>query len=369
MQEIACRRIFRETTAFPVESFCCLFTNFKKDLTIKSDIFVWWKCGGDEMATIKDVAKKAKLGTSTVSRYFNKSGYVSEESRMAIEQACAELQYTPNALARAVKTKKSYTICLIVPNISYYFFAELSAVIQRACIQRGYKVLLMNASDESIMKEINRNQLNHGLVDGAIIASVYEHVETLCYDVPVVFLEKVSSVSQHQKYSCIYADQEDGMHMGMQYLREKGCQKILYLASASLYRSAMERKQAYAAFMHQYALPTCIMTLEELQETGYSYLTQNGFDGVIAWNDYTAAIFMDHCREAGIRIPEDIQLVGFDNVSLAQYLYPQLTTIEQPIESLGTYAVDTLINKIEGKQKEEIKVILNCHLIERKTTK
>lgn len=319
------------------------------------------------MANIKDVARLANVGTSTVSRYFNKSGYVGDDSKEAILKACKELNYTPNALARAVKTKRSYTICLIVPNISYFFFAEVSAIIQQTCIKRGYKVLLLNADSEKAMREINQSQLHHGFVDGAIVVSAYKGIEEFVYDVPVVFLEKLTQ--SKYRHSCIYADQQDGAQLACEYLIEQGCKKILYINNEEHYNSSIERMNAYIECMKKHELPVANITLQELAQRGYQSLIEEQYDGVFAWNDYTAAKFMDHCREEAIRIPEDIQLIGYDDVSLAKYLYPQLTTIAQPIESLGIYAADTLINKIEGKQKEEVKIILENKLMVRGTTK
>lgn len=317
------------------------------------------------MANIKDVAKLTGYGTSTISRYFN-GGYVSEEKKNIIELACKELKYTPNSLARAVKTKRTYTICLVVPNISYFFFSELSAFIQQTCMKRGYKVLLINALDSDALREINQSHLHHGLVDGAIIVTLYQGVEDLEYDVPVVFLEKLRN--QKQKQSCVYVDQYEGAFQACEYLIEKGCKKIAYLKGNKSYNIALEREQAYLHCMNKYNYDATILDSIELKEGDSLFLKKNGFDGVFAWNDYAAAQFMDYCRKSSICIPDDIQLIGYDDVSLARYLYPQLTTIAQPIEMLGTYAADTLMNKIEGKQKEEIRVTLDTTLIVRNTT-
>lgn len=318
------------------------------------------------MANIKDVAKLTGLGTSTISRYFN-NGYVSEEKKIIIEQACKQLKYTPNVLARAVKTKRTYTICLVVPNISYFFFSELSAFIQQTCMKRGYKVLLVNALDGDSLREINSSHLHHGMVDGAIIVSLYQGVEDLEYNVPVVFLEKLRN--KKHKHSCVYVDQYEGVYQACEFLIEKSCKKIAYVKGNKNYNIALERERAYMNCMDENGYTRFILDFDELSESDYSFLKDNEIDGVVAWNDYIAAQFMDNCRKTSIRIPEDIQLIGYDDVSLARYLYPQLTTIAQPIETLGTYAADTLINKIEGNQKEEIRITLDNKLIIRNTTK
>lgn len=319
------------------------------------------------MANIKDVAKLSGVGTSTVSRYFNKSGYVSEESRERIQQACKELHYTPNALARAVKTKHAYTICLVVPNISRFFFAELSSAIERACVKRGYKVLLVNAGDEETLKEINLTRLHQGFIDGAIITAAYKDSEEIDFDVPVVFMESVNG--KKHKYSAVYTDQYDGAMQACEYLYEQGCRKIIYLKSETHYKASVERERGYRDCLNQHGLPLHIFSLEDLDNKGFQIFKNHEYDGVFAWNDHLAAKFIERCHQAYVNLPEDVQLIGYDNVSLARYLYPQLTTIAQPIEALGTYAADSLINKIEGIQKEEIRIVLENELIIRKTTK
>lgn len=314
------------------------------------------------MANIKDVAKLSGLGTSTVSRYFNKSGYLSEESKKKIEKACKTLNYKPNVLARAVKTKRSYTICLIVPDISHLFYAELSAAIERACVKRGYKVLLVNASDQEALKIINLTHLHNGFVDGAIITKTFESVNEDVYDVPVVFMEKVRTLNH--KYSCVYADDYEGSLLACEYLIRNNCEKILYLCN----ERGNRREKAYLDTMQKHNLPVCVMTLEELKNRKFREIKKEHYSGVIAWNDYMAAKFIECCHQEDIKIPQDVQLIGYDDVSLACFVYPKLTTIAQPIERLGVYAADTIINQIENKQEEQVQIVLESTLVVRNTT-
>lgn len=318
------------------------------------------------MTNIKDVAKLTGLGTSTISRYFN-HGYVSENNKSIIEEACIELNYTPNNMARAVKTKHTFTICLVVSDISNMFYSELSAYIQQACMDKGYKVLLLNAKNGHALEALNKEYLHSGLVDGAIITSLFQGCEDLSYSIPIVFLENLND--KKCKQSCIYVDQFDGVSQACAHLIEKGCKKICYVKGNTKYYIAQAREKAYIKYMHAKGLPSVIIGMDTLEQTRYGYVRVEQIDGVLAWNDYIAAKCIEGFRSVGIRIPEDIQLVGYDDVALANYLYPKLTTVTQPLSLLGAYAVDTLINKIEGKQKKEIRIILENTLNIRDTTK
>lgn len=319
------------------------------------------------MATIKDVAKLSGLGTSTVSRYFNKTGFVSKQSEEKILIACKELNYVPNALARAFKTKRTYTTCLILPTISNLFFPELAITIEQTCIKRGYKVILCNTNEDAELEKLYLEMIEQSYVDGIIVATGERMYKKLDTDIPIVFLDRVNFNSK--SYSIVTSDHLDGAIQASEYLIKQGCKKLLFIQPNKKYGPAILRKNGFEQVMLEHQLEYKCLSLDTLNTAELDEVFSEGFDGAFAWNDYAAAKFMDECRSRSIRIPEDIQLIGYDDIPIAEFLYPKLTTISQPLEMLGKYAADILIDKIEGLREQEVKIVLENKLVIRQTTK
>ena len=319
------------------------------------------------MATIKDVAKLSNLGTSTVSRYFNKTGFVSKESEEKILKACKELNYVPNALARAFKTKKTYTICLILPTISNLFFPELAIVIEQTCIKRGYKVILCNTNEDVHLEKIYLEMIEQSYVDGIIVATGERMYKKLNSDIPIVFLDRVDY--QTKKYSIVTSDHKDGAIQASEYLIKTGCKKVLFIEPNKKYGPATLRREGFEQVMKEHHIPYKCIALEKMSKSELDATFRESFDAAFAWNDYAAANFLDECRSRNIRVPEEMQLIGYDDIPIAKFLYPKLTTVSQPLEMLAKYAAQMLIDKIEGIQADDVKVILENKLVIRNTTK
>lgn len=319
------------------------------------------------MATIKEVAKLSGLGTSTVSRYFNKTGFVSSKSEDKILQACKELNYVPNALARAFKTKKTYTTCLILPTISNLFFPELAIAIEQTCIKRGYKVILCNTNEDSELEKLYLEMIQQSYVDGVIVATGERMYKKLNTDIPIVFLDRVDFNTKN--FSIVTSDHLDGAVQASEYLIKTGCKKVLFIQPNKKYGPAIQRKIGFEKVMNEHQLEYKCIILEDKDTIDLKKLLAEGYDGALAWNDYAAAKFLEICHSSKIRIPEDMQIVGYDDIPIAQYLFPKLTTVSQPLDLLGKYAADILIDKIEGKITDEIKIVLENKLVIRQSTK
>lgn len=319
------------------------------------------------MATIKDVANRSGLGTSTVSRYISKTGFVSKESEAKILKACKELNYVPNALARAFKTKRTYTTCLILPTISNLFFPELAITIEQTCIKRGYKVILCNTNEDAELEKLYLEMIEQSYVDGIIVATGERMYKKLNTNIPIVFLDRVDFNTR--SFSIVTSDHLDGAVQASEYLISKGCKKMLFIQPNKKYGPALLRKEGFEKVMRANNIEYRCIALEQMHNDELGTLLKQGYDGAFAWNDYAAASFMDECRSRGIEIPRDLQLIGYDDIPIAKYLYPKLTTISQPLEQLGRYAANILLDKIEGIRNEELKIVLENKLIIRESTK
>lgn len=315
------------------------------------------------MKTIKDVAKKAGVGVSTVSRYLNKNGYVSETASKKITSAMEELQYYPNAAARSIKSKKSNTVALLIPSISNAFFPELAENIENSLNDHGYKMILCNVNEDREKEEKYIDMIISNRLDGVISGTGYISQRLLDSGVPIVATDRTDI--KNTKVVCVTSDHYEGAKKAVYHLIDSGCKRLLHLHGSNKIETATIRNKAF--------IDVCLKegiefdTLSVKKEYDFTYIKK--FDGVFVWADIDAIRFMNKCFENNIRIPEDIQVVGFDNIALSKLVYPKLSTVSQNISGLGQKAASMLVKIIESKETRFENVILETKLKKRNTTK
>lgn len=319
------------------------------------------------MKTIKDVAKFACVGASTVSRYLNNNGYVSKASKEKIDKALKELNYQPNALARAVRQQRTYTVGLVIPTISNHFFSEISIAIEQNCMERGYKTILCITNDEEEKEKKYIDMILQNRLSGIILATGTQISEQLEDMIPIVFIDRVID-SSSRNIVTVTADHFGGAKEATQHLIKLGCKKLLHFSGPDKAEPAYLRKKAFKQIVECNSVEHKIVRFNELANIQLDELFQEEYDGVFAWNDITAIKFISECHARNIKIPEQIQIIGYDGITMSELIYPKLTTVCQPINELGKTASDVLINKIEGKKDNIRNVILENELIERGTT-
>lgn len=323
------------------------------------------------MATIKDVAKVAGVTVTTVSRVLNNRGYIGEATRKKVQEAMEELNYHPNEIARSLFRKKSNLIGLIIPNVSHPFFAEITNYIEHYAYEAGYKVLVCNSYQDSDKEKEYLNMLKKNLVDGVIMGShTIDTSDYLTGDLPVVALDRNFS----NKIPYVTSDNYEGGVLATRLLIEKGCKKIAHISGPlEINTPANKRYEAFADVMSKENVSYIIKEAKLDIFKGYIRLLENLFkdhpdiDGIFASSDMIAASVIQVASFIGKKIPEDLKVVGYDDVNLAALIVPPLTTIKQPIKAMAETAVSVLINKIEGKEAK-IENILPVCLVERKTT-
>lgn len=325
------------------------------------------KRGGICLATINDVAKLSGVAKATVSRYLNKSGFVSEKSQQKIKEAMEALDYQPSVLASAVKTQKTYTVACVVPNISNSFFSELVEQIERSLVMKGYKTILCNVNEDAALEQRYLDIIKQHKVDGLIVATGTLFHEKLDPNLPLILVDRAPCAPL--PHSIVLSDHYEGAMKAVMHLVHNGCKKILHLTSNGNEEAALRRKEAFVRCMETTQIAHTIACLENCSAQEIVQLTQQRFDGVFAWCDMSALKWMDVCREHHISIPADQQLVGYDDISIAKYLYPKLTTIRQPMEQIAHHAVEMLLERMESGVNKKVKVLLDNELIIRETTK
>lgn len=322
------------------------------------------------MANIREIAKKAGIGIATVSRYLNDTGYVSEESRKKIQKVIDELNYTPNALARAMFTKNSKTIGLMIPNISNPFFNQMASIIEKYANSKGYTIFLCNTDDNKEKEKSYLEVLQSHRVAGIIASRSQCKEEYKNIDIPVVafenhILDNIPTVS---------SDNYNGGKMAFNHLYEKGCRKVLHIKGPVSFEATELR---YKGFLDAAIAKDVEVDFVELQGDFQVKMLEADidsvksicdYDGIFIFNDIAAATVMRTLIKRGVRIPQEIQIIGFDNSFIGELLYPSLTTINQPIEELGSTIIKLLIKLINGENVPTQDYIMETKLIKRETT-
>lgn len=329
--------------------------------------------------TIKDIAKLANVSITTVSRVINnKSEGVSEETRNRILQLVKELGYQPNAIARGLVTKKTKTIGLIIPDISNPFFPDIARGVEDSAHIYGYNVFLCNTDDNLEKESEYINALKEKYVDGIIFTSSapsnYEHImELIKSGVPVIMMDR--RIESEDIYG-VFIDNYEGGYLATKHLIDLGHRKIACITGPLNVRNARERLAGYKKGLLENGLEVD----EELIFEG-DYKINSGIVGtekllnnnkditaIFACNDLMAYGAYETIRSYGYKIPDDISIVGFDDIQLSQILEPQLTTIRQPAYDMGLTAARMLIKLIEGKKLNKKIVTFKPQLIIRQST-
>ena len=325
------------------------------------------------MATIVDVARLAGVTSTTVSRVINNRGYISEKTKKRVHEAMDELGYQPNEIARSLTKQKSNTIGVIVPHISHPYFAKLISNLENEAAKKDYKIILCNSKEKAEKEKQYLDMCKSNRVAGIIICSGnVESNKINTGGIPVVLLEK----NFEEGKLGIQCDNYQGGKLATEHLIECGCKKILHLSGViDEEMPADNREKAFIDvcskneteyFIKKYDIDTYN------QMNYYDYIKAalneiEGVDGIFASSDLIAAQVIQVCNEIKIRIPEDIKLVGFDDVDISQLTTPRITTVHQPIKEMARLSIELIDAKYNNIEVNE-KTILPIKLVIREST-
>ncbi len=331
------------------------------------------------MATIKDIAKLAKASTSTVSHVLNKSRFVSPEITERVNAAAKSLNYAPSALARSLKLNHTRTFGMLVTTSTNPFFGEVVKGVERRCYEKGYTLILCNTEGDSERMKSNLDTLLQKRVDGLLLMcsdfkeesfdlfAHHQQVPTVVMDWgPIGFpSDKIQDNSHH------------GGYLATKHLIEQGHTKIGCLTGPLDKLPAQQRLSGFIQAMEESGLTI-----------NHDWIAEGDFDcegGVTAFqalqqqvelptalficNDMMAMGVINQADKQGIQVPEDLSIVGYDDVKIAKFITPSLTTIHQPKHRLGQMAVDTLLERIETKEESNRVIQLEPTLVIRDSVK
>ena len=311
------------------------------------------------MATIKDVAALAGISYTTVSHVLNGTRPVSPEVRTKVEAAIDQLGYVPSGVARSLKAKATSTIGLLVPNGSNPYFAELARGIEDHCERNGYSVILCNSDDNNDKQRRYLRVLLERRIDGLIVATVGgdgEFAQALAaVKVPMVLVDRPL---EGVEADLVQIDHEEGGYLATRHLLALGHRRIACLGGPAETLVAQERLAGYCRAMKeagQTIQPAWLLNSEFTSAAGYTaaahLLEKSAPTAIFAGNDMIGIGILRAAAERGLRVPQDLSIVGFDDIAVSRYLYPALTTVGQSILQLGERAAGQLLARLGQRHR------------------
>lgn len=327
------------------------------------------------MATITDVSKRAGVSRSTVSRVVADNGYVSEEKRRAIEKAIAELGYRPNTLAQALRSQRSNMIGVVVVDVGTPYFANMVYGLQRASRAAGKSLMVSSGyadRDEeakAIIELVDRS--SDGLIlylEHALRPDVVDIIHKA--QIPVVMVGRDAGADAQ---GLVVIDNVGGAASAIRFLLDRGHRKIVHLTGQPDFGDTIARLEGIRIALKQHGLGIDDIHVinGEFSET-CGYLTTNEllasgreFTAIFAGSDDMAAGVLMALREAGKRVPEDVSVIGFDDSFHARHLWPALTTVRQPLDSLGQAAAEQIIKLMSDPKAGPLRTTIGTTLVRR----
>ncbi len=328
--------------------------------------------------SIQDVADKANVSISTVSRVLNRRNVVNEKTRKRVESAINELGYSPNVFARGLMLRRSNILGLVLPDLHGEFYSEIIRGANYRARELGYKLMVSSGLARDDGSELVAAVGDHGLVDGLAVMISEVNARTRAslakVKIPLVVLDgDVDGV----KHDSVVIDQRMGAVALLRHLIAKGgARRVVFVGGLDTNIDTMERLEAYREVMGESQLEVAASDVHHLD---YEYDTAYNLGvkcvrewtrrraAVFAANDEMAAGIVDAALELGLAVPADLAVVGFDDTRVATMTRPRLTTVRVPMSAMGAAAVDLLCQRLDNPKRPATKLILESELVVRES--
>ena len=306
------------------------------------------------MAKIVDVARRAGVSVGSVSRVINDHPTVSSATRERVEAAVRELGYVPNAIAGSLRSRRSKTIGLIIPDVTNPFFSELALHVERSAAAAGYDLILGNSDNSAERQKHYLRALAVRRVDGIILAPARGVDTSFEFEIPLVGVDREVVGRQF-----VASDNRAGAKSAIEYLHQLGHSLIACVAGPKDLRNAQERRTGY----EEVALPILrsagvdpaayMVTADFSYDSGYAAIRRlmdvaPRPTAIFASSDQQAIGGLRAAADLGLAVPGDLSIVGFDDIPLAKLVMPRLTTVGQPVAKIGTFAMQLLLDLLSG---------------------
>lgn len=332
--------------------------------------------------TIHDIAKELNIDSSTVSRALSDNPRVTQKTKDRILEKANELGYQRNLLASSLRNNKTNTIGVIVPRISRHFFSSAIAGIEETAYEGGYNVIICQSLEQLNREQKIANTLLANRVDGVLISVSMETTNSDYLQLfkkngkPLVFFDRHIDIPGN---SNVVIDDFQGGFDATEHLILQGCKKIAHFSGPQDLEIYKNRFKGYQSALEKYnieldsnlVIPSKLMELDGI-ESAKKLLSQTiPIDGIFSANDTAAISALQYLKREGIKIPEDIAIVGFSNEPISSVIEPSLTTIDQPGFEMGKIAANLLLEQINSKPGTIVAetIILKPVLIKRNSSK
>jgi LacI family transcriptional regulator len=328
------------------------------------------------MATIKDIAREAGVAPSVVSRALNNKYGVKEATKKLIQTIAREMDYYPNTAARSLVTRKTGTIGIMMADISEPYYSQIIKGMEYASSRTGYTLLFSNSYESVERNRVLQKMIFAERVDGLVIvgSNIQEKnfvLTLLEQEIPFVLIERNFS---DPRVNCIWVDNTQGAYLATKYLIEQGHRKIAHIAGNLYFQVALDRIEGYKKALREAGIGFS----EELVTSG-NFVSRDAYEAmkeqlrhnctaVFAASDTMAYGALKAIAEAGLSVPKDIAVIGFDDLEFSALTNPPLTTIRQPRYEMGKQSLEILIASLQGERNETAKVCLMPELVARRST-
>ena len=335
-------------------------------------------------ATIKDIAKELNISVSTVSRALKDYPGINAETKKKVKEVADKLNYRPNAIALSLRNSRSYTIGVIIPEVVHFFFSTVISGIEEVASSRGYNVIFTQTNEKFEREKSSINTMLSNQIDGFMISfsketEDFDHfTKLLDQKYPIVFFDRVPDIPNAIN---VMVDDYQGAYDATAHLIAQGYDQIAHLAGPKNLKICFERERGYREALNAHGISInedyiieCLLSTPEESKRITQELLNNSKkipNAIFANNDIVAVGAMMACKEAGLKIPEDIGIVGFSNWQICSMMEPTLTSVYQPGFDIGTKATELLLDIIEKKtEPDQIKspIVLKTELIPRKSS-
>jgi LacI family transcriptional regulator, repressor for deo operon, udp, cdd, tsx, nupC, and nupG len=328
------------------------------------------------MSTIQDVAKLANVSAATVSRVINKSSSVTEETRKIVQKAIDEMNYQPNLLGRNLRRTETSMVLVLVPNIANPFYSRIVKGIEDVSHSNGYNIMLCNTNSDSGREKVYLELLKNKLSDGIIFMATELNNDELS-DIGAKFpVVQCCEYKEGVGVSLVSIDNYSASCKAVKHLLSLGHRKIGMISAQNRFLSTIQREAGYKSTLQNAGIA---YRKDFLKYGDYSF--KSGLrlaNQLISMEDRPTAIFaisdimaigaMRAVKEKGLRVPEDVAVSGFDNISFAAMCDPPLTTISQPKYDIGRAAMELLLKQIRHEIKDVQNILLEYELVIREST-
>jgi LacI family transcriptional regulator len=335
--------------------------------------------------TLKEIAKELDVSISTVSKSLKNSLEISEDTRQKVQAFAKLYNYKPNNIALSLKNRKTKTICIIIPEIIHHFFATVISGVENVANENGYNVIVC-LSDESFDKEvINMEMLANGSIDGFIMSlsketqqkKDFHHIlEVINQGMPVVMFDRVTNDILCDK---VIIDDTLAAFNATQFLIDKGFKKIALITTVDYVSVGKLRTVGYIKALKNNELKVNEEIILKIEDTEHfessieNLILNNELDAIFAVNEIFAVTAIKMAYKHGIKVPDDLSIIGFTDGIISKYSTPSITTVGQNGFKMGGKAAKMLIERLENEQEEEEEQytteVIETELVERESTK